>query len=130
MAPTMMFKAISAAAAAIALAMPAAAQFCAEQSISWTEGAAKHTTTIEGRVRDGCPMIRQDISRDGAAPLQQAGKDCDCDLMVDGGDAQFTAPLAIVAGRMLDVCQQNRASYVSRDTGVASQSTWPDQGAR
>lgn len=98
-------------AAALAAALPAAAQFCAEQSITWTEEAgARHTTVIEGRIRDGCPMVRQSIATPGASPIEAAGPDCDCDLVIDGEEGRFKAPLPIVARRMLDVCLQNRAT--------------------
>lgn len=107
-------------AAALAVALPAAAQFCAEQSITWTEDAgARHTTVIEGRIRDGCPMVRQSIAKPGASPIEVAGPDCDCDLVVDGEESRFTAPLPIVAVRMLDVCLQNRA-VVRRASSPAS----------
>lgn len=111
-------------AALSSFAAPASAQFCAEQSISWTEETgAKHTTVIEGRVRNGCPMVRQSIAMAGASPLEVSGPDCDCDLVVDGEESRFTAPMPIVARRMLDVCQQNRASArpVSERAEVASQ---------
>lgn len=95
----------------LGVAWPATAQFCAEQSISWIEGdGAKHTTVIEGRVRNGCPMVRQSISAPNATPLEATGRDCDCDLIIDGEESRFSAPMALVAGRMLDVCLQNRAS--------------------
>lgn len=98
-------------AAALAVALPAAAQFCAEQSITWTEGAgARHTTVIEGRIRDGCPMVRQSIVVPGASPIEATGADCDCDLVIDGEESRFAAPIPVVARRMLDVCLQNRAT--------------------
>ena len=111
-------------AALTAFAAPASAQFCAEQSISWTEETgAKHTTVIEGRLRNGCPVVRQSIAMSGANPLEASGPDCDCDLIVDGEESRFTAPMPIVTRRMLDVCQQNRASArpVSERAQVASQ---------
>ena len=93
-----------------AASFPASAQYCAEQSISWTEGAVRHTTVIEGRIRDGCPMLRQSTTRPGESSLEAAGPDCDCNLVIDGEEARFSAPMAIVAGRMLTVCEKNRAS--------------------
>lgn len=94
---------------------PAAAQFCAEQSIRWSEpNGAVHTTVVEGRVRDGCPMIRHTIDAPGAPRAEAVGRDCDCDLIVDGQEARFTAPLPIVAGRLLSVCTQNRATAQRR----------------
>jgi len=117
-----------AAAALAAFAGPSHAQFCAEQSISWTEeGGAVHTTVIEGRIRNGCPMVRQSIAQPGASPLEASGMDCDCDLIVDGEEARFSAPMPIVARRMLDVCQQNRASALPM-TENAPAGTTSDEG--
>lgn len=96
--------------ALIAVAFPASAQFCAEQSISWTQDGARHETIIEGRIRDGCPMMRQTIRLSSGELIAQSGPDCDCDLIIDGREGEFSAPLAIVSGRMLDVCHQNRDS--------------------
>ncbi|MEO0467086.1 MAG: hypothetical protein AAF216_11140 [Pseudomonadota bacterium] len=96
---------------AVLVAAPASAQYCAEQSISWTEGGAKHTTVIEGRVRNGCPMVRQTITPASGEPISQTGMDCDCDLVIDGAELTFTPPLAIVSGRMKEVCAANKASY-------------------
>lgn len=98
------------ASSALALAAPAGAQSCAEQSIVWTEGEARHTTVIEGRLRNGCPMVRQTIERAGASPLQATGRDCDCDLIIDGEESRFTAPIPVVAKRMVEVCRANKAS--------------------
>ena len=94
----------------LAGALPASAQSCAEQSITWMEDGARHTTVIEGRVRNGCPMVRQTIERADASPLQATGRDCDCDLIIDGEEARFTAPIPVVAKRMLEVCNANKAS--------------------
>lgn len=105
-------------AAVAALALPASAQFCAEQSISWTQDGARHETIIEGRVRDGCPMMRQTIRFASGEVRAESGPDCDCDLIIDGREGAFDAPLPIVSGRMLDVCHQNRASARMQSAGL------------
>lgn len=121
--PTAMIRTlILTALAGFIMAGDAAAQFCAEQSITWTDGTARHTTVIEGRIRDGCPMMRQSIEQAGTSALEAIGPDCDCDLVIDGEEARFSAPMAVVAGRMLDVCQQNRASARVRTAESAGQS--------
>jgi len=97
--------------AACLLAAPASAQFCSEQSISWTEGGERHVTVIEGRIRNGCPVVRQSITRADGDVTEETGVDCDCDLLIDGAEERFSKPLAIVSGRMLSVCEANRASY-------------------
>lgn len=123
-----MTRSIALIAVAFAVAAPASAQFCAEQSISWTEETgAKHTTVVEGRIRNGCPMVRQSIAMPGTSPLEATGPDCDCDLVIDGEEARFSAPLPIVAGRMLDVCLQNRAS-ARPNRNQAEMSTVPSAG--
>ena len=96
-------------------AAPASAQSCAEQSISWTEDGYRHTTVIEGRLRNGCPVMRQSIAKEGAPRIQEIGVDCDCDLVIDGLEETFSPPLAIVSGRMLEVCAANKASYTPWD---------------
>lgn len=95
---------------ALAIAFPVSAQSCAEQSITWMEGEARHTTVIEGRVRNGCPMVRQSIQHANASPIEATGRDCDCDLIIDGEEARFTAPIPVVAKRMLEICNANKAS--------------------
>ena len=110
-----MTKALISLALLVAIAAPASAQSCAEQSISWTEDGYRHTTVIEGRLRNGCPMMRQSIAKEGTPRIQEIGVDCDCDLVIDGWEGTFSPPLAIVSGRMLDVCEANKASYTPWD---------------
>ena len=86
------------------------AQSCAAQSIRWDVDGAEHRTVVEPRTRNGCPVLSQSISRSGARLAEATGVDCDCDLRIDGEEARFSAPNALVSGRMISVCKANKAS--------------------
>ncbi len=95
--------------AASLLAPVSQAQSCAPRSIRWSEAGATHLTELQARVRDGCPMLRQSVTFPaGGAPLEAVGRDCDCDLVIDGEEARFSAPADTVARTMLAACRDNR----------------------
>ena len=91
------------------------AQSCAAQSIRWETDGAEHRTVVEPRTRNGCPVLSQTLSRSGVRLDEATGVDCDCDLRIDGEEARFRAPKALVAGRMIRVCQANKASATPPD---------------
>ena len=97
------------------MAPPGQAQSCAAQSIRWEKDGATHRTLIEPRTRNGCPMLRQTISRFGATLSEAVGADCNCDLLIDGEEDRFTAPNQLVAQRMIGVCEANKATATPRD---------------
>ncbi len=96
--------------AAMALPGTVSAQSCVEQSISWSKNGEQHRTVIEPRLRNGCAVLSQTISRHGVRTAQATGRDCDCDLIIDGEEARFSGPNPLAAGRMLNVCRDNLAS--------------------
>lgn len=96
--------------AASILAQASHAQSCAPRSIKWSEAGATHVTELQARVREGCPMLRQSVTfESGGTPLEAVGRDCDCDLVIDGEEARFSAPADNVARTMLAACRDNRA---------------------
>ncbi|MEM7766957.1 MAG: hypothetical protein AAF253_05650 [Pseudomonadota bacterium] len=86
------------------------AQSCATQSIVWTAGGEAHGTAVLGRLRDGCPVLQQRRTREaGGTVFQLTGRDCDCDLVIDGMERLFRAPSPLAAKRLVAVCEANRA---------------------
>ncbi|MEM0986121.1 MAG: hypothetical protein AAGJ32_07740 [Pseudomonadota bacterium] len=88
----------------------ASAQSCATQSIVWERSGERHGTAILGRLRDGCPVLSQRRGRTGeGSVLQMTGRDCDCDLRIDGMEDLFEVPAPLAARRMVGVCRANLA---------------------
>ncbi len=85
--------------AVLALGVPASAEVCRSVATVWQEAGFTYRTEISTRADNGCKRLKQNI--DG---IQEAGNDCNCDLVIDGREGHFRAPPAYNAPPLLAVC--------------------------
>ncbi|WP_084420248.1 hypothetical protein [Henriciella litoralis] len=77
-----------------------ASEICRSVSSSWQEDGQQLQTRISTQARDGCKLIFQSVN-----DVETEGVDCNCDLVIDGMEGQFSPPpSARQAERLLETC--------------------------
>lgn len=96
--------------AATTLVFAAYAEKCRSVSTTWTDDAGHQVRTlVSTRADDGCKRIHHYASNITGPDLytnEIRGHDCNCDLVADGMEDQFSAPpSALNARRLYEVCE-------------------------
>lgn len=101
-----------------AIALQASAEICRSVSASWQADNAVNRTVVWTRAVNGCKEIEHQIADSYETlmtmPLAQEdhrnsanhilGTDCNCDLIADGYETQFSAPPSRNQRQLLAVC--------------------------
>ena len=109
--------------AATVLASAAVAEKCRSVSTTWEDASGNaHRTLVSTRADNGCKRIHHYASNITGPDLytnEIRGHDCNCDLVADGLEDQFTAPpSALNSARLYEVCEGPEAvkdSYPAQD---------------
>ena len=81
-------------------ALAADDEICRSVSTSWEEAGRTLQTRMSTQAIDGCKRIFHVV--DG---VETEGRDCNCDLVADGKEAQFTSPRSLYqTRRLLEAC--------------------------
>lgn len=73
---------------------------CVYRTTVWKTDGASYRTQIASRATNGCKEIEHSI--DGGSLVE--GVDCNCDLVADGFEAEFSPPPSYQAGALMKVC--------------------------
>jgi hypothetical protein len=93
------------------LGLSAAAEDSADlksYSTSWNTGDEAHRAIMFPHEQDGCKLLVQSkrFKRDGREAFTETeGRDCNCDLVIDGLEAVFVPATGYASRRLLEVCK-------------------------
>jgi hypothetical protein len=93
------------------LALSAAAEDAADlksYSTSWAIGSEKHRTVMFPHESEGCKLLVQSrrYMREGREAFTETeGRDCNCDLVIDGLEEVFSPASGYGSKRLLEVCE-------------------------
>jgi hypothetical protein len=103
--------------ASAALALTAGAEICRSVSASWENAGSVNRTVMWTTATNGCKDIEHQSAgsydeiyafrpgMDNMSVKSVRGVDCNCDLVADGEEGQFSAPPGLNGQKLQQICQ-------------------------